>query len=225
MNLKNLCCATIFMLLSCHKSDRIINLSSGLKYTIGIDKGSILVFRDSITLELDTMRVATYQNEFIPNSDNTEKIETAKYALESVKHISVNPQFRIHVSANAKTNRISAWLVDHVDSPNVDFTAVRLYSEPFVFETRELTLNFNDNVIPFKTVTNIPLQKLDSMIVNGIIHTNLYENLVVSKLSNTNKIDSLLTIFSMDGSLIKFRVVTDNFSFTKELVYQNLIRK
>ena len=110
MNLKNLCCATIFMLLSCHKSDRIINLSSGLKYTIGIDKGSILVFRDSITLELDTMRVATYQNEFIPNSDNTEKIETAKYALESVKHISVNPQFRIHVSANAKTNRISATL-------------------------------------------------------------------------------------------------------------------
>ncbi len=218
--------AILFIVLTnaCERSkDKL--LGQYLSYTANVDKGSIFVYRDSITGLIDTFLVSENKGieNLIANTSSQESdpyiIQTMTYTMISKPSITDSFNWDIRITASASAHSTFASISYTQSNPILTYVDhfARIYSEPFV--TTEKSISYKD--------VQLAKGQFPSYDLHGKTYATVFENFhYIHYDSILNKANSeTLTFFSMDSGLIKFSIRTDNLYSVKELIYSNIKRK
>lgn len=231
-----LICIVLFFfenLISCTKSkDR--KLTSYTKYALNVDTGSIFVYRDSMSSDLDTYKV--YSNSgLITTYYNTDQgyadpyfIESIDYGMARINVKSDSTKWDIKLRGYAPS-RVYAYIYYYDSISNLMYSdsRARLYAEPFIFDTASNSgqYSWSESQRNEAQYPSFTLQNKQYLTVFQNVH--LYQSMIKMGTSN---IDSVIfyqtkTLFSLDSGLIKFTLKNEKEYIVKELIYSNIKRK
>jgi hypothetical protein len=199
-------------ILSCGRRVPNYHFNGKILLALGIDTGSVFVYQDSITNEIDTLIVTrndlqTY-NPINSKEEDGYTIDIRKIRLESKNKFLDSSNFDIVYDAWARRNTIS--IAIPITTPDTTF----VNSGMRVFEDNFITREFVNGAV------NYALNVHDNMSLKGNSYNTVYENLL--KFSDTVNLDFCHTFFSPEPGLIKFRFQKGNYFTVKELIYSSI---
>ncbi len=199
-------------ILSCGRKVQDYHFNGKALLAIGIDTGSVFVYQDSITNEIDTLVVTKNDLQTYDPVNSQEEdhyiIDIRNIRLESKNKLLDSNYFDIVYDAWAKNNIISIDIA--ITTPDSTFVnwGMRVFEDNFI--TREF-VNY---------AVNYAVRIHDNMSLKGNSYNTVYENLL--KFSDTLNHDFCQTYFSPEPGLIKFRFQKGNYFTVKELIYSKI---
>ncbi len=205
---------TVLSILSCGKKVHDYHFNGKILLAIGIDTGSVFVYQDSITNEIDTL-VVTKNDLHVYDPVHSEEedhytIDIRDISFESKNKLVDSSYFDFNYDAWATGNRISTSIGITTPDSSLGKWGMRIFEDEFV--TREFITKEVNNAIKVH----------ENMNLKGNTYNTVYENLF--RFPDTLNHDFCQSYFSPESGLIKFRLQKGNYFTVKELIYSKIKR-
>ncbi len=206
-------------MISCKRKTRDYYLEDSLKYTSGIDTGSIFIYQDSITNKFDTMVVTQSKlGTYYDTQDQMEPFyfQRKEFNLQNTNQLYDSSIIVIYFTADAMSKSFSTSFYFKSQNNSSANTKSRVYSEPFAYYSSELGNELIEE--------NKPVNMFNSIVIKGNVFTAIFENVYSFHKIDSSATDFCHTYYSLESGLIKFTIKTVNDTIVKELVFANIKR-